>query len=70
MSLRPLLASLAAFVGAGLRPTTALARAIMLVLTAKLVAVVAMTIFQHVGHQNIAVGAATISHLLGPSLAP
>jgi hypothetical protein len=64
------LVSLAAFVGAGLRPRSALARAIVVVLTAKLVAVVAMTVFQHVGHQNVAVDAATISRLLGPSSAP
>ena len=70
MSLRPLLASLAAFVGAGLRPRSALARAIVVVLAAKLIAVVAMMVYQHVGHQNIAVDAATISRLFGPSSAP
>ena len=39
MSQRPVLASLIAFIGAGLRPSTALARAIVVVLTVKLVAV-------------------------------
>jgi hypothetical protein len=39
------LASLVAFIGAGLRPSTALARAITVVLAAKLIAVVAMGIF-------------------------
>jgi hypothetical protein len=39
------LASLVAFIGAGLRPSTALARAITVVLAAKLIAVVAMAIF-------------------------
>lgn len=42
---RPVLASLVAFIGAGLRPSTALARAITVVLAAKLIAVVAMAIF-------------------------
>jgi uncharacterized PurR-regulated membrane protein YhhQ (DUF165 family) len=45
MSPRPVLASLVAFIGAGLRPSTALARAITVVLAAKLIAVVAMAIF-------------------------
>ena len=41
---RPVLASLVAFIGAGLRPSTALARAITVVLAAKLIAL-AMGIF-------------------------
>ena len=67
---QPVLASLAAFVDAGLRPTTALSRAIVAVLAAKLVAVAAMMVFLLFTNQHAAVDAATISHLLGPSSAP
>jgi hypothetical protein len=63
---RPLLASLAAFIDAGLRPTTPLARAIVIVLAAKLVVIAAMTIFLLSGHQNEAVDAAAMGRLLGP----
>ena len=63
---RPVIASLAAFIGAGLRPTTPLARAIVVVLAAKLIAVAAMMVFQHFGGLKTAVDAAAISRLLGP----
>jgi len=65
MSPRPVLASLAAFVGAGLRPASPLARAIVIVLAAKLIAVVIMLVY--FATQNVAVDAAAIGHLLGPS---
>jgi hypothetical protein len=70
MSSRPLLASLAAFVSEGLRPTTALARAIVVVLAAKLIAVAAMMFFVLFADQHAVVDAAAIGHLLGPSSAP
>ncbi len=70
MPLRPVLASLAAFFDAGLRPTTALSRAIVAVLAAKLIAIVAMLVFLAVVNQRAVVDAATVSHLLGPSSAP
>jgi hypothetical protein len=68
MATRPVLASLAAFIGAGLRPSSALARAIVIVLAAKLVAVLAMSVF--FATQNIAVDAATVARLLSPSSLP
>jgi hypothetical protein len=70
MSTRPVLASLAAFIGVGLRPSTALARAIVIVLAAKLIAVVAMMVFQFFANQHAVVDAAAISRLLGPSSLP
>jgi len=70
MSQRPVVASLIAFIGAGLRPSTALARAIVVVLAVKLVAVAAMTAYQHFADQNAAVDAAAVSRLLGPSSRP
>jgi hypothetical protein len=69
-SVRPVLASLAAFVRAGLRPQSALARAIVIVLAAKLIAVVAMMVYQFFANQNVIVDAAAISRLLGPSSPP
>ena len=70
MSPRPVLASLVAFIGAGLRPSTALARAITVVLAAKLIAVVAMAIFLFYANQHVVVDAAAISRVLGPSSLP
>ena len=67
MSPRPVLASLAAFIGAGLRPQSPLARAIVVVLAIKLVAVVTMMIAQSFVLPHTAADAAAISHLLGPS---
>ena len=68
VSPRPVLASLAAFIGAGLRPRGMLARAIVVVLAAKLIAVAAMTAYQHFADQNV--DAAAISRVLGPSSRP
>jgi amino acid transporter len=70
MSSRPVLASLAAFISAGLRPATPLARAIVIVLAAKFIAVVAMTVFLFVADQNAVVDAATVGRLLGPASLP
>ena len=67
---RPVLASLAAFASAGLRPRGLLARAIVVVLAAKLIAVVAMMTFSHFADQTAAVDAAAVSRLLGPSSRP
>jgi uncharacterized PurR-regulated membrane protein YhhQ (DUF165 family) len=67
---RPVLASLVAFVSAGLRPRGLLARAIVVVLAAKLIAVVAMMTFSHFADQTAAVDAAAVSRLLGPSSRP
>ena len=70
MSQRPVLASLVAFIGAGLRPSTALARAIVIVLAAKLIAVAAMIVYFHFADQHVVADATAISRLFGPSSAP
>ena len=70
MSQRPVLASLVAFIGAGLRPSTALARAIVIVLAAKLIVVAAMMVYFHFADQHEVADATAISRLLGPSSAP
>ena len=67
---RPVLASLAAFVSAGFRPRGLLARAIVVVLAAKLIAVAAMMAFSHFADQTAAVDAAAVSRLLGPTSRP
>lgn len=69
-SMRPLLTSLAAFVHAGLRPRTMLARAIVTVLAIKLVAVVAMMAFQHYEDRSAVADPAGVAYRLGPSSAP
>ena len=65
VSSQPVRASLAAFIGACLRPSTPLARAIVTVLAVKLIAVLVMGIF--FATQNVVVDATTIGRLLGPS---
>jgi hypothetical protein len=67
---RPLIETMAAFIGAALRPPTALARAIVVVLAAKLVAVAAMGVYFHFANQHVAVDAAAIGRLLGPATRP
>jgi len=70
MPQRPLIASLAAFIDAGLRPTTPLARAIVIVLAAKLAAVAVMTVYFYFANQHVVADAATIGRLLGPASLP
>ena len=53
-----------------MRPSTALARAILVVLAAKLIVVVAMMVFLFFANQHMVVDAAAISRLLGPSSLP
>jgi hypothetical protein len=67
---RPVLASLAAFISAGLRPKTALARAIVFVLAAKLIAVAVMIVYFHFANQHVVADAAAIGRLLGPASLP
>ena len=69
MSPGPVLASLTEFVRAGLRPRSVLARAVVFVLAAKLVAVAGMMIFQHFANPSVT-DAAAISRVLGPSSRP
>ena len=70
MSQRPLIATLAAFIGAGLWPQSALARAIVIVLAAKLVAVAAMIVYFHFANLHVVADAAAIGRLLGPASLP
>ena len=69
-STRPLLASLAAFVDAGLRPRTVLARAIVTVLVIKLVAVMAMMALQHYQDRSAVADSAGVARRLGPTSTP
>lgn len=63
----PLLSSLAAFIGAAIRPRTMLARAIVLVLAIKLIAVIGMAVYAHVTDQSASIDAAAVERLIGPS---
>ena len=63
--LRAILASLGAFAAAGLRPRTALAKAIMAVLLIKLIGVTAMRIYLTADHAEPAVDAATMARVIG-----
>ncbi len=69
-TMRTLLASLADFVRAGLRPKTMLARAIVTVLVIKLVAVAAMTFYQHHQDRSAVADSAGVAYRLGPSSTP
>ena len=69
-SSRPVLASLAAFLRAGLRPQSALARAIVAVLVIKLIAVLGMTAYPHSADRRAAADAAGVALRLGPSSTP
>lgn len=69
-SSRPVLASLAAFLRAGLRPRSALARAIVTVLVIKLIAVLGMTTYQHYADRRAEADAAGVALRLGPSSKP
>lgn len=63
--MRAILASLAAFAAAGLRPRTVLAKAIVVVLLIKLVGVTAMRIYLTADHAVPAVDAATMARVIG-----
>lgn len=66
----PLLSSLAAFVHAGIRPRTMLARAIVTVLIIKLVAVTAMSVVRHYEDRTAFADTAGVADRLGPYSAP
>jgi cell shape-determining protein MreD len=70
MPQRPLIASLLAFFDAALRPPSALARAIVVVLAAKLIAVTAMVVYFHFANQHVVADAAAIDRLLSPVSLP
>jgi hypothetical protein len=63
--LRAILSSLGAFAAAGLRPRTALAKAIVLVLLIKLIGVAAMRIYLSADNVEPAVDAATMARVIG-----
>ena len=67
---RTVLASLTAFAAAVWRPPTPLARAIVTVLTIKLVAVTSMAVYFHFASRQVTADTAAISRLLGPSTLP
>jgi hypothetical protein len=60
--------SLAAFVAAGFRPQTALAKAIVLVLLLKLVGIVAIKLIMFPDNARPAADSASIERVLGPSI--
>jgi hypothetical protein len=70
MAQRPLIATLGAFLDAALRPPTALARTIVIVLAVKFVAVMAMAAYFHFVNQHAVADAAAIGRLLGPASLP
>jgi hypothetical protein len=68
--MKAVLFSLADFVHAGLRPRTALARAIVLALAVKLVAIVAIKLSLFSGDAQPFVDAAAVARAIGPSAPP
>ncbi|HTT46812.1 MAG TPA: hypothetical protein VMG39_02305 [Pseudolabrys sp.] len=69
-SSRPLLSSLAAFAGAAFRPRGMLARAIVIVLALKLIAVAGMAVFAHFSDRSASIDAAAVERLIGPAARP
>jgi hypothetical protein len=68
--MRPILASLGAFVATGLRPRTPLAKAIVLVLLIKLIGVTAMRLYLTAGNVERAVDAAAMARVIGVAASP
>jgi hypothetical protein len=68
--LNAVMSSFAAFLAAGVRPPTPLAKAIMLVLVLKLLAITAAGIFLSSRNQRPTVDSTAISKLIGPSPSP
>ena len=64
--LNAVISSLAAFLAAGVRPPTPLAKAIMLVLTLKLLAITAASIFLFSINERPTVDSDAVSRLIGP----
>ncbi len=59
--------SLAAFVAAGIKPSTPLARAIVIVLVIKLLAIAGIKLFMFPDSNRPAADAQTVARVLGPS---
>ena len=64
------ISSFAAFLAAAVRPPTPLAKAIMLVLTLKLLAIAAASIFLFSINERPTVDPGAVSRLIGPSPSP
>jgi hypothetical protein len=61
------ISSLAAFLAAGVRPPTPLAKAIVLVLTLKLLAIAAGSVLLFSMHERRTADPSAVSRLIGPS---
>lgn len=68
LSMNAVLSSLAAFLAAGARPPTPLAKAIVLVLVVKLMAIAAIGVFLFSSSGRMVVDSTTVSRLIGPSV--
>src|SRR5260370_17819497 len=68
LSMNAVLSSLAAFLAAGARPPTPLAKAIVLVLVVKLMAIAAISVFLFSNHGRMVVDSTTVSRLIVPSV--
>jgi hypothetical protein len=66
--MKAVLSSLGAFLAAGIRPRTPLAKAIVLALAIKLVAIVTMKVFLFSGDGRPVIDEAAMDHLIGPTL--
>ncbi len=68
LSMNAVLSSLAAFLATGARPPTPLAKAIVLVLVVKLVAIAGAGVFLFSSSGRMVVDSTTVSRLIGPSV--
>jgi len=68
LSMNAVLSSLAAFLAAGARPPTPLAKAIVLVLVVKLMAIAAIGVSLFSSSGRMVVDSTTVSRLIGPSV--
>lgn len=65
--MRAIFSSLALFVSAGIRPRTALAKAIVLVLVLKLIGIAGIKLFMFSDNAQPVADAAAVARLVGPS---
>jgi hypothetical protein len=68
--LNAVLSSILAFLAAGVRPPTPLAKAIRLALAIKLAAIAGIGVVMHVSRGAAAVDAAVVARLIGPPMSP
>ena len=67
---KAILSSLSAFLAAGVRPPTPLAKAIVLVLVIKLIGIAGIKVLLFPDSATPSVDATTIEHVIGPSTTP